>query len=154
MKSKNLLILTFAAALIGCSNQSLSPDVYSRSDAQKAFRVTFGEVVDVMPVPIEGEATNLGTTAGAAVGYGVGRDATDDGDWSRTAGAVGGVTGALIGRAVEKSWTGEDGLEIVVELDNGELIGVVQADDVQFVVGERVRVMMRYYGRNARVQKL
>ena len=88
MKSKNLLILTFAAALIGCSNQSLSPDVYSRSDAQKAFRVTFGEVVDVMPVPIEGEATNLGTTAGAAVGYGVGRDATDDGDWSRTAGAV------------------------------------------------------------------
>ncbi len=152
MTPGRLVLATVAAALAACSNPSLSPDVYSRSDAQQTFRVRYGEVVEVRPVPLEGEATDLGTFGGGWIGYGAGRDLADGDSYQHFAGAVGGVAGALAGRAIEKSFTGEDGIELIVELDNGELIGIVQADDVSFVEGERVRVMMSH-GRGTRVQK-
>ncbi len=152
MTAGRLVLVTVAAALAACSNPSLSPDVYSRSDAQQTFHVRYGEVVEIRPVPIEGEATDLGTYGGGWIGYGAGRDLADGDSYEHLAGAVGGVAGALAGRAIEKSVTGEDGIEIIVELDNGELIGVVQADDVSFVEGERVRVMMSH-SRGTRVQK-
>ena len=152
MTPGRLVLATVAAVLAACSNPSLSPDVYSRSDAQQTFRVRYGEVVEVRPVPIEGEATDLGTYGGGWIGYGAGRDLATGDSYEHFAGAVGGVAGALAGRAIEKSVTGEDGIELIVELDNGELIGVVQADDVSFVEGERVRVMMSH-GRGTRVQK-
>ena len=64
MTPGRLVLASVAAALAACSNPSLSPDVYSRSDAQQTFRVRYGEVVEVRPVPIEGEATDLGTFGG------------------------------------------------------------------------------------------
>ena len=49
--------------------------------------------------------------------------------------------------------TGEDGLEIIVRLDEYRTIAVVQAADVVFVPGERVRVLFGPYD-TARVAPL
>ncbi|MCZ6500542.1 MAG: hypothetical protein O6844_08670, partial [Gammaproteobacteria bacterium] len=67
--------------------------------------------------------------------------------------AVGGVVGAVAGQAIEKKITEQDGLEITIEMDNGRVIAIVQAATVDFVDGERVRVLTGR-GDRARVLKI
>ena len=130
----------------------LGGTTYSRSDARQAFRVRYGEVLAVSPVTIEGEYTALGTAGGGAVGWSLGR-VIGDGSGSRVAGSVGGVAGAIAGREVEKSTTAQAGLEIMIDMDRGDTLVIVQAADEAFSVGERVRVL--FGGRDyARVLKL
>ncbi len=143
-------IVLLSLMLAACAN-SLGGRSYDRSDARKAYKVSFGTVAAVYPVRIEGEASSLGTAGGAAVGYSLGR-LVGSGSSSRVAGAVGGVAGAVAGRGVEKAATAENGLEISVEMDNGGVLLIVQSDDVSFAPGERVRVL-RGRGDEARVLK-
>lgn len=144
--------VTLAALLCaaGCAD-SLSGRTYSRSDARQAYSVSYGEIVAVDAVRIEGEASILGTGGGAAIGYRLGR-LVGSGDSSRLAGAVAGTAGAVAGREVEKAATGEEGLEITVRMDRGDTLLIVQSADVQFAPGERVRVL-RGRGAEARVLK-
>ena len=140
------------AVLLGACASDLGGRTYSRSDARQAYRVRYGEVLAVSAVTIEGEYTALGTAGGGAVGWSLGR-VVGDGSGSRVAGAVGGVTGAIIGREVEESATAESGLEIMIDMDRGDTLVIVQAAEEAFSTGERVRVL--FGGRNeARVLKL
>lgn len=141
-----ILLLTLLAA--GCAHRSASGDVYSRSDARKPYTTLFGTVSQVREVKIEGEPSWLGTWGGYVVGYELGREVGDSG----LGGAVGGIAGAVAGQVVEKSLTGEPGLEIQVELDNGNLITVVQSDAIRFEPGDPVKVLMRG-NHEARVQR-
>lgn len=145
-----LVALAYLSTAAGCAD-SLGGRSYSRSDARQAYAVQYGEIVDIDIVQIEGEATVLGTGGGAAIGYRLGR-LIGSGDSSRVAGAVAGTAGAVAGREVEKTVTSEDGLEITVKMDRGEMLLIVQSADVQFNVGERVRVL-RGRGAEARVLK-
>jgi outer membrane lipoprotein SlyB len=124
--------------LIACTSTSLSGSSYSRSDARKGYQVESGEVVSVRPVYIHGEATALGRAGGAAVGYAVGRDLIPK---YYTPRAVGGVVGGVVGGEAEKAVTGETGVELTMALENGGTIVIVQDDDVDFVPGDRVRVL-------------
>ena len=56
-------------------------------------------------------------------------------------------------QAVEERVTRQNGLQITIDLDRGETIAVVQAADVPFEPGERVKVLRRGDGA-ARVAKL
>jgi outer membrane lipoprotein SlyB len=125
----------------GCANPSLSGDVYSRSDAGRAMQAHDGTVRALRRVTIEGEPTALGTSGGGLVGYSLGR-VIGSGSGSRVAGAVGGVAGAVAGQQVEKSVTTENGLEITVDMDRGDVLVIVQSDDVLFSAGEPVRVLL------------
>lgn len=145
-------VLSVLATLLGACATDLGGRTYSRSDARQAYRVRYGEVLATAPVTIEGEYTALGTAGGGAVGWSLGR-VVGDGSGSRVAGAVGGVAGAIAGREVEKSATMESGLEIMIDMDRGDTLVIVQAADEAFSAGERVRVL--FGGRNeARVLKL
>jgi outer membrane lipoprotein SlyB len=142
-----LTLLLLAAACAG----GLGGRDYDRSDARQAYRVEWGKVASVAPVKIEGQYTELGTAGGAAVGYSLGR-VIGDGSGSRVAGAVGGVAGAVAGREIEKAATSEAGLEIMVDMDRGDTLVIVQSADVDFQTGERVRVLFGR-GDEARVVK-
>ena len=143
-----VILATLAMLAGGCASDNLSGKRVSRSDTRQAYRLEYGRVVAVEPVRIEGEATSLGTTGGGLVGYSVGRS----GDGGRVAGAVGAVAGAVTGQKVEEKLTEADGLQITVDMDGGGTIVVIQADDVAFVEGERVRVHRR--GSEARILKM
>ena len=62
---------------------------------------------------------------------------------SAVAAAVGAIAGGLAGAAAEEGITKNSGLELVVKLDNGQTIAVVQAVDANttFQPGDRVRVL-------------
>ena len=66
---------------------------------------------------------------------------------------IGAVAGGIAGQAIENNASKQDGLEITVRLDNGELRAIVQAvDGQQFQPGERVRLLSGAGG--TRVTKL
>lgn len=142
--------LTFAALLGACASSS-SPDVYSRQHVRKAYTAYNATVLEVRAVKIEGSSSRTGTLGGAWLGSAAART-VGTGSGSRIAGAMGGVAGAVAGQGIEKAITADSGLEILLDLDNGETVAVVQGADVPFTKGERVRVLRD--GSSARVVPL
>ena len=134
-----LSLALLAFFIQGCA-PSASGKVYTRDQARQSMQVYYGTVQQVSEVAIEGEDSGFGTVAGGALGAGVGQ--TMGSGAGRTLAAIaGGVAGAFAGKATEKGVTTKGGLEIVVVLDNGETLSVVQENDVIFSAGERVRVL-------------
>ena len=146
-----VLALATMSLLCACTTPS-SGRVYSRNDARTAWTVVEGRVSDIQGVQIEGNRSVLGTAGGGYVGYELGRT-MGSGRGRDLAGAVGAVAGAAAGQVVEERVTRQNGLQITIDLDRGERIAVVQADDVAFTPGERVKVLRRGDGA-ARVAKL
>ena len=82
----------------------------------------------------------LGTVGGGVVG-GVLGNMVGGGRGKTLATIAGAALGAAGGYAGEKALTKQNGLEITVELENGQQLSIVQAADQQFSPGERVRVL-------------
>jgi outer membrane lipoprotein SlyB len=143
MAFRNAFCLLGLALLVfiiqGCA-PSASGKVYTRDQARRSMQIDYGTVQQVNQVTIEGEDSRLGTVAGGALGAAAG-NTLGGGKGSTLAAVAGGVAGAIAGKAAEKKLTTMTGLEIVVALDNGNIISIVQENDVVFQVGERVRVL-------------
>lgn len=136
----SLVAVVAVAVLSGCAS-SLSGGTYSRDQARVAQDVEYGRVEAVRVAVIEGTKSNIGTGAGAIAG-GVAGAGIGSGTTTRTVGALAGaIIGGMAGSAAEEGITRQDGLEITVRLDSGRTIAVVQAADVQFRPGDRVRVL-------------
>ncbi len=129
----------FVFFILGCA-PSKSGRIYSRDQARVQHSVYYGTILEVDEVLIEGTKTPIGTIAGGAAGAALGN--TIGGGSGRTAATVlGGIVGGIAGSAAEEGVTRRDGLEMTVELDNGQIISVVQEADDQFLVGDRVRIV-------------
>lgn len=133
------IVVGSAIALTGCAS-SLSGSAYSRDQARGEMTVRLGVVDSVRHVQIEGTKSPVGGLAGGALG-GVAGSQMGKGTGS-TVGAIAGViAGGLAGSAIEEGVTRQNGLEITVRLENGQIIAVTQAADEEFRPGERVRVL-------------
>jgi outer membrane lipoprotein SlyB len=153
MRSTNLSCLAAAGILaVGCVSEP-SSRIYTPSQARTAYDVHYGEVIDVRVVTIQGEPGILGTWGGASVGRAAGAVGASPGNTSILARAAGGIAGAVAGRAIERKIREDEGLEITVQIDGAGAIAVVQADDIDFEPGDRVRVIRGRDG-SARVSAL
>lgn len=140
MNTTRIVVAAVAAVtLAGCAS-SKSGSVYSREDARQEQTVRMGVVESVRSVTIEGTKTPIGTIAGGAIG-GIGGSAIGSGRGSAVAAVAGAVAGGLLGAAAEEGLTRQEGVEITVRLDNGELRAIVQTADEPFKPGERVRLL-------------
>lgn len=140
---KHLITIVLAAAglalLSGCAS-SLSSGAYSRDSARQMQTVYYGTVQSIRTVQIEGTKTPIGAGTGAVTGGILGSQV--GGGTGRSLATVGGVVlGGLAGAAAEEGITRQTGYEITVRLDNGRTVSIVQAADVSFQPGERVRVI-------------
>lgn len=148
-----VLSVAIAAAILlsACMTESRSGSVYSREQARITHSVYYGTILRVADVTIEGTSTGAGTLAGGAMGGALGNAV--GGGTGRTIATVGGaIVGGLAGSAIEKSVTTSAGVELEVELDNGELLSIVQEKDAVYNVGDRVRVLRDARG-TARVRQ-
>ena len=134
-----MLAAVTAVTLAGCAT-SKSGSVYSREDARREQTVRMGVVESVRSVSIEGTQSGIGAIAGGAAG-GIGGSAIGSGRASAVAAVAGAVAGGLLGAAAEEGLTRQEGVEITVRLDNGELRAIVQTADEPFKPGERVRLL-------------
>ena len=152
MKLISMLVMLVAGSmLLACAPHSLSGKSYPRHTTMTAMNVRLGRVLAVEEVLIEGEYGVIGTWGGASVGRAAGRVVVN-GSGQYVSAAVGGVVGAVAGQAIEKQLTSERGLEITVEMDNGQVLAIVQGKQESFATGQRVRVLMGQG--NARVKQL
>jgi len=137
-----------AASLTGCV--VANPNTVSAYDAQRMSTVIDATVLSVRPVTLQGRDTGVGTVSGAVIGGIAGSNVGGP----RTGGIVGiagAVVGGLIGNAVERDVTQQQGVEILLQLKNGDRRQVVQGigsdtfaagDPVILVTtGGRTRVM-------------
>ncbi|MEP6678074.1 MAG: hypothetical protein ABI812_02070 [Betaproteobacteria bacterium] len=149
MRQRTLRIsaLVAAAATIvalgGCATSV--PPPYYYGEPIRAPSVALGVVDDVRSIQFQGADTGLGTLGGAALGGWAG---SGIGSGSGNAAAiVGGVLlGSLIGNAVEREANRRPGVEVIVRLDAGRTIAVVQDDTGEaFRPGDRIRVLSDGY---------
>lgn len=140
--------LALSAVLAACT--TANPDVIQPGYSQRMSTVEDATVLSVRPVVLDGTQTGSGAVAGGVVG---GIAGSSVGGWrdSGVAGVLGAVAGAVVGNAVERSATRENGVELLLQMKNGQRRDVIQArgeenlqpGDAVIVVssGGRVRVM-------------
>jgi len=150
----------FAASIVallsagGCATGQYSANNYAGAQSMGAMQVQSGVVESVRNVKIKPQNTAVGETAGAGAGALVGSNA-GAGPRSGLAGMlIGAVVGGIAGHVAEDRINTQDGLEITVKLDKtGDEIAVTQGADIQFAVGDHVRVLTNPGTGNTRVTK-
>ncbi len=150
---KSVLVVTLAGlTLVGCSNNSsLSGDVYSASEAKQVQSVTYGTLVGVRPVQIQGgdDSNVIGALGGAVLGGFLG-NTIGSGTGRSLATAAGAVAGGVAGQGVQGAANRTQGVELEVRKDDGNTIMVVQKQgDTRYSVGQRVAIASN--GRNVTV---
>lgn len=130
--------LLAAAALAGCATSG--PWDYSQREARGVATVSYGTVESVRPVKLNEDHAVVGTGVGAVIG-GLAGNTLSHGNGRGVTTILGALGGGLAGNALEHKATQQDGEEIIVRLDNGQTIAVVQSGLQDFAAGQRVRVL-------------
>ncbi|GAB3247440.1 outer membrane lipoprotein [Chitinimonas naiadis] len=145
-----LMIGTIAGitlALAGCASDR-SANIYMPSEALNEARVREGMVESIRPVKIQSDS-EIGKIIGAVIGGVAVGGNVGKGNGSIVSGVLGAAAGGAVGNALGKEANSKDGVELVLKMDNGEVIAVVQESDITFVPGQKIRVITR--GRVSRV---
>lgn len=142
---KRLLVVALAGiTLAGCaSNNTLSGDVYSASQAGRVQNVSYGTLLSVRQVQIQGGDENnvVGAIGGAVLGGMLG-NTIGGGSGRRLATAGGAVAGGVAGQGVQSAMNRSTGLELEIRRDDGSTVVVVQkAGPTAFTPGQRVMMV-------------
>jgi outer membrane lipoprotein SlyB len=142
MKQRFIITTMLAAAALSLTAACATPgpDSYSQREVGATESVSYGTVESVRPVKLTEDHAPVGTIAGAAVGGLLG-NSIGHGNGRGIATVLGAVGGGLAGNAIEKNATAQNGEEVVVRLDTGATIAVVQGSPQSFQRGDRVRVL-------------
>ena len=141
--NKNLALSFLLLSVVSCVNYSYTPDVVSRSDAQKQQYVVVGTLKEITAVSIEGDR-EAGAAAGALIGGVAGKNVTESETESDIASLVGGLVGSAIGSEVGSKLTKKDGIELLIETDAGKLISIIQEiSSYNYSKNQRVRIIKR-----------
>ncbi len=144
MISRILVISLVGLTLAGCvNNRTLSGDVVSASQAQQVQNVTYGTVLSVRPVQIQGgNDENIAGAIGGAVLGGFLGNTVGGGTGRSLATAAGAVAGGLVGQEAQGALNRSNGVQMEIREDSGRTIVVTQKQDAtRFSVGQRVALI-------------
>jgi outer membrane lipoprotein SlyB len=147
-----LVIATVTLMLSGCSTGK-STKIYTEDQALQYQDVEKGTVESVEPAIIRKDGTIVGTVGGAVLG-GLAGSTVGGGRGSDIATAAGVIIGGALGSLFEQGITDRGALKIIVVLDDGGTMAIVQEDDVSFQPGERVNILTSHTDYTKRVSKL
>ncbi len=127
---RTVCCVVLMASVAACSHPSTT--TYGDSEVGRTIETSQGSVVTSRIVDVSGEPGFVGAGAGAAVGAAGGSLAVN-GPASLLVAIVGGLVGAGIGYMSEKQLNDRDGIEYVLEMQDGRLVTLVQnrEDDEQ-----------------------
>jgi outer membrane lipoprotein SlyB len=118
--------LAAALLLVGCSHPSGS--TYEAGDVGRTIETTQASVVSSRMVKIAGQSNAVGPLSGGALGA-AGTALAFQG--SGLVAVIGGVLGAGVGYLAQRQMNNRDGIEYVLQMDDGRTVTLVQnrADD-------------------------
>jgi len=132
-----LLVLGFLPT--ACSMHSGT--TVSRSDTGQIQHFRKGVILSLHEVEVVGDQSGVGIGAGAVAGGLAGSKIGGD-KVTSAIGAIGGaVAGGLAGAKIEELAMGGDSIEFIVQPDNGQPFAIVQKNDENLGVGERVLIL-------------
>lgn len=135
--------LALAAALAGCV--TANPDVIPAHEAQRLSTVQEATVIAVRPVTLEGSQSGGGSAIGAVAGSVAGSQIGGYRD-GFVGSIIGFVAGAVVGNAIERNATRESGVELTLQLRNGDKRMIVQGQGREtFQPGDTVVVVSNGY---------
>jgi len=154
MKPLSLLGLTLL--LIACTGPNpygASSEGYTRSEANQTLQVSQGIIIDLQPVTIDSEGNLVGKTAGGLIG-GIAGSSVGGGRGSAAAAVTGAVVGGIIGNKAEALYNKANGVQLTVQLDNGQVQSVVQEvnTNVMFRKGDHVKLVQGATGKVSIIQ--
>ena len=136
MIKRVLVVSMVGLSLVGCvNNDTLSGDVYTASEAKQVQNVSYGTIVNVRPVQIQGgdDSNVIGAIGGAVLGGFLGN--TVGGGTGRSLATAAGAAGQGVQSAMNKT----QGVELEIRKDDGNTIMVVQKQgNTRFSPGQRV----------------
>ncbi len=128
--------LAVPLALAACGPRNTNT-TYTAADVGRTAEVSYGVIVSMRPVAIQGQygvGALGGAVAGGTLGSYVGGDPR-----ANILGALGGaIVGGIVGAGVEKSATSGQAMEFIIREDTGQTISVVQTNEENFQPNERV----------------
>jgi outer membrane lipoprotein SlyB len=137
-------LIMLSLAMVGCSSvpgsYGQSGNTYSKNQMRSMQTVLMGEVISVEEVAIEGDQNGLLTIAGAGVG-GVLGSKIGGGKGSMIATIAGSVLGGLATDVAQKMMSSKKGLAMMVRLERGDTVQIVQDADISFSPGQKVKVL-------------
>lgn len=149
-KSALLAMIVGSVLLTGCARQ-ISPDTYSASSIGEVSKTYNGVIVHARLVMVQDQErlqdNGLGIIGGAIAGGVVGNQ-FGHGSGNTLATVGGALAGATAGAFAEKKLKEQNGMEYVVQLENGESRTVVQGPQPQLHVGQSVLLMESHQGRS------
>jgi len=129
-----------AGSLAGCASPRTSASVYDANSVGREQTVRMGTIETVRMVSIDKGQTGVGTAGGAVVG-GIAGSSLGGGKGSVLTAIAGAIAGGIAGQAIEGKGSSQQGVELTVKLDNGDMRVIVQAADESFAPGDRVRLL-------------
>lgn len=148
--TKNIFLIIFSFLFFySCST---SPYNVGKDDAQVVLNTDLGVIIDVVPVKIQGNPSEVGAVIGGIVG-GVLAEDIGSGSGKEIAVIAGSTVGGVIGYYSTVKLGEHNGFQYTISIDGEEKpIGVIQGIDEEknynFEIGDRVTVV---YGEKARV---
>lgn len=141
------LIVPLMMNITACTD-NIGANHYNTSAAGQVTRAVRGTIVAVRPVIVSDSDGQFGKLAGAAAG-GVAGSMIGGSDAVHVLGAIGGaVIGGIAGNAAQDGLSRQQGLEYTIQLENGNLVSLVQGNDVVLGVGQKCLIL---YGNQSRV---
>lgn len=135
------LCLVAALGVTGCA-QNPYGNAYDVGEARTVQNVLTGTITKLDAVTMSGGGENMiGTIAGGAIGAILGSK-VGGGSGSDIAAIGGGLAGAALGNKAGDAVSKRNGVNIVIKLDSGRTIAVVQEVDPNMIfrVGQRVDI--------------
>ena len=120
---RSIPIIAVALVLSACATSN--PNVVPVYQAQRVSHVYDATVLAVRPVTIDGSQSGVGAGAGAIVG-GIAGSAIGGGNGAAIAAVLGAVVGGVAGNAIERDSTTQNGVEIIVQMRDGQRRAVIQ----------------------------
>ena len=140
MAPRLAVALSLAATLgVAACAPTNTNSTYSGADIGRSATVSYGVIVSMRNVTVQGQGGGgVGTVAGAVAG-GIAGSFIGGGGRSNALGAIGGaVLGGVAGTAIENGANQGQAVEFIIREDSGQTISVVQTNEENFRPGERV----------------
>jgi outer membrane lipoprotein SlyB len=139
-----------ALSLAGCAHPSGS--TYQAGDVGRTIETAQGSVVSSRPVSISGDVNAVGPLAGGAAGAAGSALAFSGGGNTGLIAVLGGLIGAGIGYLSQQQLNNREGIEYVLEMDDGRTVTLVQnrADD-EVPLADGTPVLVQVSGQYTRV---
>ena len=145
-----MLLLALTIGLGACAPRNTNT-TYTGADIGRATAVSYGVIVSMRAVNVQGGGSGIGTFGGAAAGGMAGSFIGGDIRSNIIAAIGGAIIGGIAGTAVESSVSRGNAVEFIIREDSGQTISVVQTNEEDFQPSERVVLTRGARTRIARV---